>query len=297
MKTITIALPALMLSAAPLLAETNYVTGNLSFDRWSANGESISETTGTFGYEGTSGQLTYGIDLSVANLNADGGSLTLTQGAISAGYAFSQNFTVLASYSRTGFSDGPSDDLETFLVGGEYRLNNYTFGLSASRFNFGGGDTDFVQGFAEYSKGEYMAYASIARSLEVDENIYLLGFERETDRYEVSLDYMHLEGLDNVSLSGKYNIRPNMRILAGVNWLSFGPDDITQYELGAGYMVAQDTWFDVGVGRLNLGGENINQVSLSLTFETGKRSLRTIERAFGPFDLYDGLPLFFGIGI
>lgn len=296
MKTFTIALPALMLSAAPLLAETNYMSGALSYDRWSADSGSLSETNGEFGYEGTSGQLTYGVDLSVANLNADSSGLTLTHGTISAGYAFLQNFTVLGSYSRTGFSDGPSDDLEIFLVGGEYRLNNYTFGLSASRFNFGS-DADFVQGFAEYSKGEYMAFASIVRSLDDDENIFLLGFERETDRYEVSLDYMHLEDLDNVSLSGKYNIRPNMRVLAGASWLNFGSDDATHYELGAGYMVAQDTWFDVGVGRLNLGGENINQVSLSLTFETGKRSLRTIERAFDPFDLYDDLPLFFGIGI
>ncbi|NDW52275.1 hypothetical protein [Aliiroseovarius sp. PrR006] len=293
MKNITIALPALMLSAAPLLAETNYMSGALSYDRWSIEDFSISETSGAVGYEGTNGKLTYGVDLDITRLSVDGNSLTLTHGAITAGYAFTQNFTVLGSYSRTGFSEGPSDVFETYLVGGEYRLNDYTFGLSASRFSFFGNDTDFVQGFAEYSNGEYMAYASVARSFEVDENVYLLGFERETDRYEASLDYMHIEGFDSVSLSGKYNIRPNMRILAGVNWFDFGPGDITQYELGAGYMVAQDTWFDVGIGRLDFGPDAINQVSLSLTFETGKRRLRTTERSFDPFDLYDGMPLLF----
>lgn len=178
-------------------------------------------------------------------------------------------------------------------MGGEYRLNDYTFGLSASRFSFEGGDTDFVQGFAEYSNGEYMAYASIARSLDVDENVFMIGFERETDRYEASVDYMHLEGLNSISLSGKYNIRPNMRVLAGVNWFDFGPGDFTHFELGAGYMVTQDTWIDVGVGRLDAGKETINQVSMSLTFETGKRHLRTTERSFDPFDLYEGMPLLF----
>ncbi len=292
MKTITIALPALLLSAAPLLAETNYMFGAISYDRWSADGGSISETNGTLGYEGTNGKLTYGLDLDVTRISG-GGSVSLIQGTISAGYAFTQNFTVLGSYSRAGFTDGPSDDLETFLIGGEYRMNDYTFGLAASRFNFDGGSTDFAQAFAEYSKGEYTAYASVARVLDEDETIFEVGFERETEQYEVSLDYMRFDGFNNVSLSGKYNVRPNMRVLAGVNWLDFGPDDVTQFELGAGYMVAQDTWFDVSVGRLNFESENINQIGLSLTFETGKRRLRTTEHAFRPYDMYDGLPLFF----
>ena len=293
MKTITIALPALMLSAAPLLAETNYMSGALSYDRWSADGGSLSQTNGTLGYEGTNGKLTYGLELDVTRISSGGPNTSLIQGTISAGYAFTQNFTLLGSYSRSGFSDGPSDDLETFMIGGEYRLNDYTFGLAASRFSFDGGSTDFAQAFAEYSKGEYTAYASVVRVVDEDETIFEVGFERETEQYEVSLDYMRFDGFNNVSLSGKYNVRPNMRVLAGVNWLDFGPEDITQIDLGAGYMISQDTWFDVSVGRLDMGTGHINQVSMSLTFETGKRRLRTTERAFGPYDLYDGLPLFF----
>ena len=117
-KTITIALPALMLSAAPLLAETNYMSGALSYDRWSADGGSLSQTNGTLGYEGTNGKLTYGLELDVTRISGGGPNTSLIQGTISAGYAFTQNFTLLGSYSRSGFSDGPSDDLETFMIGG-----------------------------------------------------------------------------------------------------------------------------------------------------------------------------------
>ena len=74
-------------------------------------------------------------------------------------------------------------------------------------------------------------------------------------------------------------------------------DDLNIYKVGGGYKVAENTWLDAHIGKVDSDEGDLDFVGLELTYELGDRKLRTVEYTPSYFDIIADLPVIIASGI
>nr|WP_319251671.1 porin [uncultured Celeribacter sp.] len=294
-RSFLIATTALTVFASAAAAETNYIYGNLGYTNYDADEVDLDQFEITGAYEGSVNGFTYGVAFDNDSTEVEDQSLNLDTTTLSLGYDITPDFTVLGMYRRESLDD---DTMKTTVLGGEYRFNDFTFGLSGVQFDMGT-DLSGAFAFAEYDNGPmnaYLSYTALDQDDIGDVDIAEIGASYETDLFEISASYEdfdigELGSMDITSLSGKYYFN-DFRILAGYTKLGgMDDDDLNIYKVGGGYKVAENTWLDAHIGKVDSDEDDLDFVGLELTYELGDRKLRTVEYIPSYFDINADLPL------
>lgn len=279
------------LAATGAFAETNYAEVSLSYNQIDlvGAGPEINERDFFGAYEGSTGAFTYGVDASYLKYTIDTSSLEFKMFNIELGYAFSPALTVVAGGNRFEYFNVTFD---TYSAGVEYAYNDFTFGLGASQVDFGGGVDDTGYGFVEYDNDTYSLNAGYTELSGLD--VWSVGAGYKTDRFDLEMDVVALvddgseQGL--MTLDGKFNILENVRLVGEVNhyFFDFDEDGVTRYDFGAGYQIRDNVWIDATIGGQSYIGEKMfDTMKLGVTFETGKRKLRTRDNLFNLGQFYE----------
>ena len=207
-RSFLIATTALTVFASAAAAETNYIYGNLGYTNYDADEVEVDldqfEITGA--YEGSVNGFTYGVAFDSDSTEFEDQSLNLDTTTLSLGYDITPDFTVLGMYRRESLFD---DTMKTTVLGGEYRFNDFTFGLSGVQFDMGT-DLSGAFAFAEYDNGPvtaYLSYTALDQDDIGDIDIAEIGASYETGLFEISASYEdfdigELGSMDITSLSG-----------------------------------------------------------------------------------------------
>ncbi|WP_296420011.1 hypothetical protein [Pseudooctadecabacter sp.] len=266
-KLFSIALPLIAAGSMASAQEVNYLSYGGSYTNLSTDfgdidlfgiGASIDYSNSGFIFNG-----------SVGYIDLDDES-ELTRLSFRVGYEITPS---IVAYAGADYLDIGFDDVTFYNIGGEYSTGLYTVGLNFEEADFDGADT-LTTLYGSYQVSSALEVA-LAFADDGNDTVTTLGADYDMGDTELAAVYSTADGNDIFAVNGNYDFGNGFR--AGGGYVNFdGEIDILQ--ASGGYEVSDSLWVDLSVGQADIGGEDIDLLGLSLTFETGRESL-LIDRA------------------
>jgi len=198
-------------------------------------------------------------DFGITNITARGGYFVAPQAVI---------------YGGINYFD--ADDVDSFTsydIGAEYSFASATVGLNYDDSNEAGYEST-VTVYASYRMNETLE-AGLFYSDNDFGSTTSLGMDYDDGTFDVAAVLSDFEGETIFGIDASYAFGNDFRASGGYVDLD-GFIDILS--VGAGYEVSSDMWVDLEFGRASDGVDDIDVISLALTYELGRETL-LIDRA------------------
>ncbi|WP_299042072.1 2-isopropylmalate synthase [uncultured Tateyamaria sp.] len=265
MKTKSIGLGIIVasLSASAAAAEVSYANAFATFhnlDNGNADvdveayGGSIEFLAGNFTFSGEAGRL------DVEDLSLD----TLSLGG---SYAFQNGVSVGLDYSEFDVEDfGDSDIVSLFTF---YSFSEFALGLSVGEASDLGDTVYSVFGTWDVTENGRVGIDLVEIESETLVSLYA---DYDTNRYGLSADFLSVNDLDILAVSGEYQVFDKAYVTGGLAHVSLG-DDLDSISIGAKYEFVPGASAEIAYSRLNAdGADDIDVVTFGLQYEIGAKT-------------------------
>ncbi len=272
MKTKLFSLSALAITAATgaVAQSTEYLSYGIGYTNFSGSGETADILSGNAALEYRFGDFIVSGGINAAYIDVEGESARLSTIDAKVGYFVLPDLAIYGGVQRVDIRlVDVSDNLTSYLLGGEYKLGDFTVGLNYSD------SEDFDEGiFGIY--GSYQMSNDLEVSLSIEDvrndQVVTLGVDYDSGPFDVTAVVVNVDDNDNIFLiNGRYEFGNRTRVSASYENL-FG--DIQFVTIGGGYEVANNIWLDASVGRGTVDdAPDVNTFGIGFTFETGRQTL------------------------